>query len=381
MKPKLKEYFKHATTSENGIILVKMERTSLEINDPDGKVMTFIHCLDGSRSLDEIADSCGISKEDVWSGIQMLNQYKMLEAAEDVHRLTDRELLRYKNNLTYFSYYESIEESKYLYQQKLKQSTVAVLGLGSGSVVAAWLASMGVGKIVGVDFDRVELNNLNRQFFYTEEDVGDLKTEATKRRLQKLNTDIQVEVYEREIDSAASLLDVLDGVDFVIGAIDSPPIQGTRYVNAACLHHRIPAIHIALGNTIGFFYRVKPFVNGCTDCRLIETMRNDPAVLKRIKRRLEGTLPVVNFGNPGFAPNVAILTALVASEVCKDLTGYHEGLQNSFTILDVHNFQLSGRDFSRLSECPTCGSKRKTQEIEPSSLVEIIEIAEGIHAG
>jgi len=381
VRPKLKPYFKHVTSSENGIIRVKMERTSLEINDPEGKVMAFIDCLDGERTLEEIAQKCLMSTEDAWNGVQMLNQYNMLEALDqEPMGLTEREQLRYKNNLTYFSHYETLEESKYVFQQRLKDSKVAVLGLGSGSVIAAWLASMGVGKIVGVDYDRVELNNLNRQFFYTEDDVGDLKTQATKRRLEKLNSDIQVEVYEKEIDSAAFLIDILDGVDFVVNAIDSPPVQGTRYVNAACLHHRIPAIHIAIGNTIGFFYRVTPFVNGCTDCRLLETIRNDASALERMRRRVDGTLPKVDFGNPGFAPNVATLTSLVASEVCKQLTGYHKGQQHAFTIWDVHSFQLHGKDFPRLPECPSCGSARTHQSVEPCSLAEIVDIVEGMHA-
>ena len=188
MNPALKSYCRQVMSRDLDVIRFKMERTTLEIDDPDGSIYAFIQLLDGSRGLEEIARERQLTLHEVEEGLSMLDRYRLLTCGTaDPSGLTEREKVRYKNNFTYFSLYESLAESRFDFQKRLKEATVAVVGLGGGSVIAAWLAAMGVGRIIGVDFDRVELNNLNRQFFYTEDDVGEYKTIALQRRLLALN--------------------------------------------------------------------------------------------------------------------------------------------------------------------------------------------------
>src|SRR5437868_7845418 len=73
-------------------------------------------------------------------------------------------------------------------QEKLKQSSVLVIGAGGlGCPALLYLAAAGVGRIVLVDFDRVDVSNLQRQVLYTSEDEGQPKAEAAARRLRALN--------------------------------------------------------------------------------------------------------------------------------------------------------------------------------------------------
>lgn len=349
----------------------------MELNDPDGKIITFMNLLDGNHTLEELSAFCHISMEEVRDALALFDQYRLLESnLYDTEGFTERELLRYRNNFTYFSLHETMEESRFALQKKLKNAAVAVLGLGGGSVIAGWLAAMGVGRIVGVDYDKVELNNLNRQFFYTEEDVGEYKTAALQKRLKKMNQDIDVQVVNRKIESAHSLLDVLEGIDVVVNAIDTPPVLSSRFVNSACLHYRIPLFHASLGNTVGFFYRVSPFVSGCIDCRLIHIMRNDPALLRRMKEKMSGDAAQVDFGNPGFAPNVAILTALIASEIAKHLTNYNPMFPLPFTLINLHDATLTHKEIPRIEECPSCGENRSRHGLEPVCMETIFSIAE-----
>lgn len=80
------------------------------------------------------------------------------------------------------------------FQQKLKEKSVAIVGLGGlGSAVAYYLVAAGVGKIKLIDKDKVELSNLNRQILYTTEDVGKFKVEAACEKLSRLNPYIRFE--------------------------------------------------------------------------------------------------------------------------------------------------------------------------------------------
>ncbi|MDQ6422245.1 ThiF family adenylyltransferase [Paenibacillus sp. LHD-117] len=378
--PALKPYCRQVMSRDNDVIRFKMERSTLEIDDPDGSIFAFIRLLDGARGVEEIASECRLTAREVEEGLALLDRHRLLACGTaDPIGLTEREQIRYKNNLTYFSLYESLNESRFDFQKKLKNATVAVVGLGGGSVIAAWLAAMGVGRIVGVDFDRVELNNLNRQFFYTEDDVGEYKTIALQRRLHALNRDVKVEVHQRRIESAQSLVDIAAEADMMVSAIDTPPLMGSRYVNAACLHRRIPSYYLSIGNRLGFYFRVLPYESGCTDCRVLHIMRTDPVTAGRIRRQVAGAAADADTGNPGFAPNVAVMTALVASDIAKQLTGYSAISDMPFGLVPFHDMDISRRSIPRYSDCPSCGRSADpgTDEwVEPVALERLLEVAE-----
>ncbi|WP_372631072.1 ThiF family adenylyltransferase [Cohnella sp.] len=383
MKPKLKPYCRHVMSLGDGVIRFKMERASLEIPDPEGTVHSFVRLLDGTRTIVELSQETGLTLGDTEDAVALFDRYRLLEAeSTEPPGLTERELVRYKNNLTYFSLHESLMNSRYDCQVKLKNAKVAVVGLGGGSIIAAWLAAMGVGTIVGVDCDRVELNNLNRQFFYTEKDVGEYKTVALKRRLEELNGDIRVEAVQLKVDSASSLLQAISGADFVVGAIDTPPLLGSRYVNSACLHLNIPAYYVSIGNKLGFYYRVDPIESGCTDCRLLHIMRSEPELLETTKRKWNRAEPDADFGNPGFAPNVAVITSLIASEIAKRLTGYGEPFPMPFGLIDFQGMSVSHRNIPKADNCPTCGRERPPEGPEPVPMEMLFALAEsGVPAG
>lgn len=367
----------------NGVVRFKMERASLEIPDPDGTIHSFIQLLDGTRTAQELSRFTGLTSRETEEAIALLDRYRLLETdAIGSFGLSEREQVRYKNNLTYFSLYESLTNSRYDCQAKLKNAKVAVVGLGGGSVIAAWLAAMGVGTIVGIDYDRVELNNLNRQFFYTEKDVGEYKTVALKRRLEALNGDIRVEAVQLKVDGAGSLLQAISGADFVVGAIDTPPMLGSRYVNSACLRLGIPSYYVSIGNKLGFYYRVDPFETGCTDCRLLHILRTEPELLETTKRKWRGDVPDVDFGNPGFAPNVAVITALIASEIAKRLTGYGQPFAQPFGLVDFREMSVSHRNIPKADDCPSCGPGRRSDGPEPVPMETLFALAEsGVPAG
>ncbi|WP_409340561.1 HesA/MoeB/ThiF family protein [Paenibacillus sp. MBLB4367] len=359
MKPRLKEFYRNQMQAANQVIRIQTDLVRLEIPDPDGTVYYFMHQLTGQHTVEELAQLCNLSEEDVKRGVAMLHNHKLLDSdATDTYGLTPRELQRYRNNFTFYSVHESMHENRYLFQERLKHSSVAILGLGGGGLLAVWLAAMGVGKIVGVDHDRVELNNLNRQILFTEDDIGKRKTDVIRERLQAMNRDIDVQVVNRQIDSAHSVKDIIKDADVVVCVIDTPPVQASRYVNAACLHYRKPVFHAGLRHGSGFMYRVVPFETGCTDCLCMQSIRRNSKVFDTIKSIASGELDSRSFMNPSFAPNVSLLTSVLASEIAKYLTNYSPVFPLPYTKINLQDMRFTHEEISRIEDCPSCGRNR-----------------------
>ena len=104
-------------------------------------------------------------------------------------------------------------------QQKLSNTTVAICGLGGlGSNIAISLARAGVGKLILVDFDRVDITNLHRQQ-YTAKQIGMYKTDALKENLQAILPYIEIEPHTVRI-TEDNLTDLLQGADIICEAFD-----------------------------------------------------------------------------------------------------------------------------------------------------------------
>ncbi len=105
-------------------------------------------------------------------------------------------------------------------KKRLKNSTIGIAGLGGlGSNAAISLARAGVGKIVLVDFDKVEEKNLSRQYYFLDQ-VGKLKVEALKENIKKINPETKVETYNMRLKKG-SMEQPFKDVDLVIESLDN----------------------------------------------------------------------------------------------------------------------------------------------------------------
>ena len=112
-------------------------------------------------------------------------------------------------------------------QRKLKASKVLCIGAGGlGSPVAMYLAAAGVGRLGLVDFDVVDLSNLQRQILHGTPDVGRSKLASAKDRLHALNPEIQIDTYETAL-SSENALKLFEPYDVIVDGTDNFP---TRYL-------------------------------------------------------------------------------------------------------------------------------------------------------
>lgn len=133
--------------------------------------------------------------------------------------------------------------------QKFSEARVAVVGLGGvGSYAAEALVRGGIGKILLVDFDKIEMSNINRQLAASQSTIGELKTEILKQRFEDINPDAELEIYTGFCDRD-SFSTILKEIDFVVDAIDSISHK-VGLIEYAC-HHRIPIVSVmGAGNRI-----------------------------------------------------------------------------------------------------------------------------------
>ncbi|MBO6102030.1 MAG: ThiF family adenylyltransferase, partial [Opitutales bacterium] len=104
----------------------------------------------------------------------------------------------------------------------LKNTKMVVVGAGGvGSALLPILAGAGVGKILVADGDRVSISNLHRQTLYTEKQVGQSKARLAAERLSSINSEVEISVFEKFLNSREDVLEILKGADMCIDASDN----------------------------------------------------------------------------------------------------------------------------------------------------------------
>src|SRR5438105_12588237 len=126
-------------------------------------------------------------------------------------------------------------------QKRLKAAGVLLIGAGGlGSPLALYLAAAGVGRIGLVDFDLVDLSNLQRQVLHGTPDVGRPKLHSARDRIAAINPEVRVDLYEARLTSA-NALDIFRPYDVIIDGTDNFP---TRYLtNDACVLLKKPNVY------------------------------------------------------------------------------------------------------------------------------------------
>jgi adenylyltransferase/sulfurtransferase len=126
-------------------------------------------------------------------------------------------------------------------QKKLLGSKVVVIGCGAlGTHIADNLARAGIGYLRIIDRDIVELNNLQRQTMFNEDDIGETKIGAALKKLIKINSEITIEPMVKDLHNG-NIEELIDGFDLVMDATDNIPTR--MIINDACIKHGIPWIY------------------------------------------------------------------------------------------------------------------------------------------
>ena len=243
--------------------------------------------------------------------------------------MDDKQLLRYSRHIL-------LPQIDVRGQEKLLASRVLIVGLGGlGSPVAMYLAASGVGHLVLVDHDRVDLTNLQRQIVHATERVGQNKTASAAQGLAALNPGVRVTTINQKLEGAA-LEEQVRQVDAVVDTTDN---FASRFaINAACMRAGKPLVS---GAVVRFEGQVAVFPPGgpCYRCLYAEGGGPDEAC---------ATLGVL-------APAAGIIGSIQAVETLKLLLGIGQTLAGRLLLFDALNMEWREIRLRKDPACPVCG--------------------------
>ncbi len=235
-------------------------------------------------------------------------------------------------------------------QEKLLNSRVLVIGAGGlGSPAILYLAAAGVGTIGIVDFDVVDLSNLQRQIIHNTERVGTPKVESAKKTVEMLNPDVKVIAYNTRI-SKENIMDIIKDYDVVLDGTDNFP---TRFlINDACYFAGKPLVSAAMlrfeGQVSVFDYRNKEN-SPCYRCLFPEPP--PPGLVPSCQEA--GIL-----GSIG-----GIMGCIQATEAIKLILGIGEPLVGKLLIMDALSMDFRKVKLRKDPNCPLCGEKPVIKEL------------------
>ncbi len=222
-------------------------------------------------------------------------------------------------------------------QERLKESKVSVLGLGGvGCAASLYLAAAGVNLRL-IDRDLVELNNLQRQILYSEEDVGKPKALAAKQSLEGKNSDIEIEAVIEDFNPSTAENLVRD-VDLVVDGTDN--FEARYLLNDVCVKQGVPFFYGAAIGAKGVLTFISPGETACFTC----IFPNPPKPGSIETCEVAGVM----------GPSPGVVGVLEAVESIKYLAGFGSNLKNRLIYLDLLEASFDEIRVLRNKNCRTC---------------------------
>ena len=225
-------------------------------------------------------------------------------------------------------------------QRRLKAARVLCIGAGGlGSPAALYLAAAGVGTIGIVDFDEVDLSNLQRQILHGTKDVGRSKLESAQDRLRDINPEIEIELHQCRF-SSENASKIVSEYDVVVDGSDN---FATRYLsNDVCVFASKPNVYGSVFRFEGQTTVFAPYLGGpCYRCLFPEPPPPD-SVPNCAQAGVLGVLP-------------GIIGTLQAVEAIKLIVGIGEPLIGRLLHFDALKVKFRELNLRRDQQCPVCG--------------------------
>jgi len=225
-------------------------------------------------------------------------------------------------------------------QETLGRASVAIIGCGAlGTGLANHLCRAGVGHLMIADRDYIELNNLQRQILFDEEDIAQHlpKAVAAVNRLRRVNSETRLDALVEDIN-ADGIEALVKEVDLVLDATDN---FETRYLlNDACIKHQRPWIYSGVVASYGVTMNILPGETPCLRCVFPEIPQPGTSATCDTVGVLNGI--------------VAAITGVAATEALKILLK-SEKISREMFWMDVWENTSERVELPRQPECPTCG--------------------------
>ena len=231
-------------------------------------------------------------------------------------------------------------------QRKLLDAKVLMVGAGGlGSPITLYLTLAGVGTVGLVDFDDVDVTNLQRQILHFNDDIGRSKVESAVETLKAYNPDTTVNVHEEPI-SSVNAMEIMKDYDVIVNGADNFP---TRYLvnDAAYLSGKT----LVDGSILLFDGQATTYIpgQGCYRC-LFPTPPPPGEVPSCAEAGVLGMLP-------------GMVGTIQATEVVKQILGVGDSLSGRLLLIDALSMEFRTVKIRRNPQCPLCGDEPTVTEL------------------
>jgi adenylyltransferase/sulfurtransferase len=250
--------------------------------------------------------------------------------------MKDDQLLRYSRQMM-------LPEIDAEGQQRLADAHVLIIGMGGlGSSSSIYLTAAGIGHLILVDFDKVNLSNLQRQIVHSTANIGRYKVESASESLLALNPDTDIRLIDYKLNED-ELIDETSKADVVVDASDN---FETRFaINSACVKTKTPLVSAA---AIRFEAQISVF-----------NSQNDQSPCYRCLYSKDATIEQTCTANGVIAPLLGIIGSIQACEVMKLIMKIGQTLEGRLLLLDVMTMEWHTAVLSKDPDCPVCGYTRQ----------------------
>ncbi|NJJ35116.1 ThiF family adenylyltransferase [Clostridioides difficile] len=332
-------------------------RQQVRIKLNSDKMLDIVLQLDGKMTIDEIINKNSIDNEMKEYFTRFLNYLESKGVIKDSEEIIIKEDSKYRRVINFIEDFSSNSRETKEMWGNIKKSHVIIIGLGAvGSWVSSVLVQNGVEKLTLIDNDVVDITNLHRQFGFSENDIGLLKTDVIEKRLRAFSSNIQVNKINKFLNESLLENEINYDVDLIINCADKPNVDTTSlWVGEYCMKNNIPHIigggynlHLSLiGQTI------LPYRSACVKCFETE--------LKKVNEIDTTSLRKLNIKNRkigSFGPMCSIISSMIAMEsikiLTKKITPSNLNRRGEFNIYDMN---IKYHNIHKNNNCIWCGDK------------------------
>jgi adenylyltransferase/sulfurtransferase len=245
--------------------------------------------------------------------------------------MNDEQLLRYSRQIM-------LPQFDIAGQERLLDAHVVIVGLGGlGSPAAMYLAAAGVGHLTLIDFDNVDLTNLQRQILHTSADIGKSKTSSALETLKNINPEIKLSAINTKLEND-KLKDLVEQASVVIDATDN--FDSRFLINELCVKACTPLVS-------GAAIRMEGQV-----CVFLNHKQHGPCY--RCLYRNEGDNEETCSETGVLAPVVGIIGSIQAVETLKIIANMGQTLDNRVLLLDAMTMEWRTLKLNKDPACPVC---------------------------
>lgn len=237
-------------------------------------------------------------------------------------------------------------------QEQLTNATVLMAGMGAlGCFVATNLVLSGVGRLILVDMDTIEVSNLNRQFLFRERDVREYKSEVAAQRLHKMNPDVEIISLPRRIEEIQR--SYYKKSDIIVAGLDTYATR--RWLNSLAVHLEKPFITGGMYGFTGQVQRIIPYKTACFECQPLipqDQLSQECSPLGELRKNQQSKKEKIPM--PAIATISMIIGGIMSQEIIKVLMDYGSPLDN-YLFYDGKSNTTTMLKLERNYNCPVCG--------------------------